>query len=166
MASSSPMYLQTSTPSSHHRVQEIPGQVPPWEVAIPSLASWTLFFHIGHTSSWLPVASPTAVARMEARTGEPQWWQAQSCFVTGSRTSHLALKAQERLHLDTRQKRSKPGRTNMPVVCSRQQVTRGSPTSLSAKQMQYIWEVTVNQINTAAEPSLEVARQQKHGART
>lgn len=42
-----------------------------------------------------------------------------------------------------KKKRSKLRRTNMPVVCGRQQVTKkkGSHTSFTAKQMQYIREL-------------------------
>lgn len=54
-------------------------------------------------------------------------------FVTGSQTSHLALKAQESLHLDTRRERSKPRRTNTPVVCGGQHVTRREPHILYCK---------------------------------
>lgn len=64
---------------------------------------------------------------LKPRKEESQWGQDQGCFVTRSQQTYLALKAQERLHLDTRQKRSKVGSTNMPVVWSKQQVTSTEP---------------------------------------
>lgn len=135
-----------------------------WKEPIPSPAHYTWVSCIYFTLS--PSSPPTAEATMEARLGEPWWWQEQSCFVTGSQTSDFALKAQERLHqIPVKKDQSWGGQTRL-LYAAGSELPEGSPTSFTAEQMQYIREVTINQINSAAEASLEVSGPQKLGAFT
>lgn len=131
MFSSTHFYLHVSTPRSHPKMGTL---------VTCHFRNHQCFFldavmdvHTFVTLHLGTLSPSTEGVRVVLRLRDAQWCQEQGCFITGSWTSHLALKAQERLHLDTRQKRSKPRNTNMPVVWGRQQVTRREPHILDCR---------------------------------